>query len=102
MVLIQTSAYKEEIIEKAKLSEDDFNALMKTIFSYISIIPQEIYLEYMKDAKAIMFHIDPDDVVYAAASICIENSSIWSDDKDWNKQNNIKIFTTPEVIKILE
>lgn len=47
-----------------------------------------------------MFDIDPDDVVFIAADLGINNSIIWTDDKDFDKQTDIRIIKTKELVKL--
>jgi predicted nucleic acid-binding protein len=46
-----------------------------------------------------MGKIDKKDVPFIAAALAL-NCSIWSDDKHFKKQKEIKIFTTKEVMEI--
>ncbi len=46
-----------------------------------------------------MSKIDKNDVVFIAAALAL-NCPIWSDDKHFKKQKEIKIFTTKEISKM--
>ena len=54
-------------------------------------------LEKLKEANKLMGHIDQDDVVFLACALSL-NIPIWSDDKDFKKQEKIKTFTSQEMV----
>ena len=45
-----------------------------------------------------MEKIDPTDTIFIAAALS-KNAAIWSNDKDFQKQNKIDVFTTKDMIK---
>jgi predicted nucleic acid-binding protein len=58
--------------------------------------------EHLERAKSIMLKIDPKDVVFIAVSLAFENSVIWSDDKDFDRQKDIKVIRTKQFAKLFE
>jgi len=89
--------HKQEIIEKAGISEADFEKLLKILLDYIEILPKEKYHAHMEEAKIIMQKIDPDDVIFAAAALSLPESIVWSEDKDWEKQSRIIYMKTKDI-----
>ena len=94
--------YKEMILEKSGLTADEFNRLFEGILDYIVIVPTEVIREHLKEAKYIMLDIDPKDVVFVAAALSFENPVIWSDDKDFERQDRIKIVKTKQFARLFE
>ncbi len=54
----------------------------------------------MERAKSIMMNIDNDDVPFIAAALVI-HANIWSDDKHFLQQNEIKVWTTKDLMKMM-
>lgn len=90
--------YKEYILEKSGLSEEEFKDLMAILFKYIRIVPTEEIEKNWSEAKKIMENIDPEDVVFIATALSISDSVIWSDDRHFEKQDKIKVLKTEDMI----
>src|SRR3989344_6032934 len=61
--------YKEYILEKSGLTEEEFKDLMAILFKYIRIVPVEEIEKNWGEAKKIMEHIDTEDVVFIATAL---------------------------------
>ena len=94
--------YKNYIIGKAGLSENDFQELFNIIINYISLIENSNYLDKLDEAEVIMRHIDEKDVVFIACALSCNNDSIWTDDGDFDKQNQVKIWKSEGVVDIFK
>jgi predicted nucleic acid-binding protein len=94
--------YKSYIIEKSGLSELEYLVMLYTLLNFITLVSTEKILQYWREAKEIMGHIDPEDVAFIAASLSNEKVPIWSDDAHFKKQNKIVIFTTKDLIDLLD
>lgn len=90
--------YKDYILEKSGLSEEEYNKIMATLFKYIKLIPTEEIEKNWEEAKKIMKHIDPEDVVFIAAALSISDSIIWSDDRHFEKQDKVKVLKTEDLV----
>ena len=90
--------YKDYILEKSGLSEEEYNKIMTTLFKYIKLVPTEEIEKNWNEAKKIMEHIDPEDVVFIATALSISDSIIWSDDGHFEKQDKVKVFKTKDMI----
>ncbi|MFC1682440.1 PIN domain-containing protein [Nanoarchaeota archaeon] len=99
--LLEIKKHKQEILRKSKLSEIEFDHLLNFLLEYVEIIKTEDIIDYKKEADEIINHIDPDDVQFVATALKY-NVAIWSDDKHFQKQNKIKIFTTKDILEFLE
>lgn len=94
--------HKRELLNKSALSEQDFNHLSSLLSGYIKIIPNLISKPYKEEAERIMHNLDKDDAPIVAVSLLLNACPIWSDDLDFKKQSQIKIFTTQEIIQLIE
>ena len=94
--------YKALVIKKSGMSEDNYNKLLDLILKHIILVPDERIITNLEKAKEIMLKIDPGDVVFVATKLSISNSIIWSDDSDFDKQKEIKILKTKQVVELFQ
>ena len=91
-----------DIIEKkSKLASKDMQYVMDMLFSRITIYPKDEYADCYVQAKDIMKDIDPDDAPFLALAMKTRVDGIWSEDKGFQKQKNIKIYTTKELLEFI-
>ena len=93
--------HKKELMNKSKLNEEQFNLILTKLKEKLIFIDDKIILTRIEEAKKIMDNIDKGDSYFIAAAL-VTNSDIWSDDKDYQKQNKVKIWKTEEAAKKLE
>lgn len=97
----EVEKYKEYILKKAKISENEFNQIMEIILSKIAVYGEyDISKKSMKKAITAMKEIDPDDVPLLALAIELKKD-IWSDDKHFQKQKTAKVWKTKDLVKKL-
>lgn len=96
----EVKKYKALIKKKARINNQEFDYLMRHLLSKIIILNEtEISRKSIAKASKIMQHIDADDVYFIALSIELGNKPIWSDDKHFLKQKEIKIWPTKTLAK---
>ena len=93
--------HKIEIIKKSGLSSKEFDILLLRLLNYVKIIPTHMSSQYKKKAFKIIGKIDPNDVIFIATALAF-NALIWSDDKHFKKQKQIKTLTTKGIIWFLK
>jgi len=95
-ILDEINKYKEEIIKRGNISEEEFKEVFNEILenSKINIVPKEDFESYIGKAR----EISPDlkDIHYFALALKL-NCPICSDDKDFKRQDKVKILKTSEV-----
>ncbi len=101
ITLDEISKYKKMVLEKSGLTQSDYDIILNKLLESIILIPTEKIKNNLKEAKEIMKDIDPKDAVFIAASLSYEGSVIWSDDKDFLKQNKVKAITTEQIKHLL-
>jgi len=67
--------------------------------SHLKIIPIREINPYVKTAKTISS--DPEDILYFATALKM-NCALWSNDKELKNQNQVKIYSTSDLVKILK
>lgn len=97
--LIEIKKYEKLLIGKSETSEEDLRDLIRKLLKYINIIRNDNLIEYKFEADEIMSKIDNDDVQFIAAALSLK-CPIWSEDKHFQKQKEIKILTTKDILKL--
>jgi len=91
----------EELREKTHA--DTFklqNEVQKLIYlSRLKIIPIREINPYVKTAKIISS--DPEDILYFATALKM-NCALWSNDKELKNQNQVKVYSTSDLVKMLK
>ena len=88
--------YEEEIMKKAKITEQEFDKVFELLLKRIIILDDLLLANHMTQAKEIMDKIDPDDTPFIAAALAMK-CAIWSDDEHFQKQNKIKTWKTKDL-----
>jgi predicted nucleic acid-binding protein len=100
-VLDEIYKYGENICEKSGISKIEFELMMALIFQRVSIINADYYKAYEETAKEIMKE-DVKDIPYVACSLALKCDGIWTNDSDFENIKEIKIFSTKELLKLIE
>ena len=90
--------HEEEILLKSHRLKWEFADIFNKIKQIITIIPSEEFDSFISQAKEIS--PDHDDVMYFALALKL-NSGIWSNDKKLKLQDKVKIFSTKDLIDLL-
>ncbi len=98
----ETEEHKQEIMIKAKITEEGFSKIFSLLFSKIFIVSDVTIESKMDEAKQIMDKVDSDDTPFIALALAVENDGIWSGDKHFEQQNRIKIWKTDVLLRLLE
>ena len=93
--------YKQDILQRAKITEEEFRKIYSKLFSKIFIVEDTVIGSKFDEAKKIMDKIDPKDTPFLALALAVENDGIWSDDTHFEKQTKIKVWKTKDMIKFL-
>jgi predicted nucleic acid-binding protein len=93
--LIEINRHRDELCEKARISPNDFEMIMKFLFEKITIVPQLEYNEHLEQSKAMLS--DKDDAPFLALAIALEAEGIWTEDIHFLNQKKVKIFTNREI-----
>lgn len=97
MVIEEVRKYKDLIIEKSGMSDEEYNQLFEKLLNYIELIPTELIEKNLEEALAIMRNIDKKDAAFIAAALSYPDSKIWSDDEHFERQTRIQVFKTKDI-----
>src|SRR3989338_167874 len=101
MSLHEIRNYKALILDKSGMNEVEYDELLNRLLKYVTLITDEQIRSKLKNAEMELASIDPDDAVFLAAALAIGNCIIWSEDKDFENQDRIKILKTKDMLKLL-
>ena len=96
----EIAPHKQLIIDKAEITESEFDMLIQKLFTKMIQLDDTVILSRMKEASAIMYQIDPDDVPFIAAALATD-AAIWSDDRHFQQQKKINVYTTHQLNQML-
>ncbi len=99
--LSELNKYIPEIMKKAKLKNEELEKLINFFLEKIHLVPINEYKENLEKATEIFGIIDKKDIAFIALALSIKNDGIWSNDKDFDQQTEIKVFTTNEIMTLL-
>ena len=74
-----------EILEKTKLSQEELDVVLNFLEEQIEVIPFEEFEDKYDFAQALKL-----------------NCAIWTNDKKLKEQNAVKVYTTHEIMQMLE
>ncbi len=91
--------YAELIQKKMKRTNVEFVTIMHMLHQIITVVPKEEYAKWMEEAK----EISPDekDVMYVALALKLR-CGIWSNDSKLKEQNKVRIYSTKEMVELLD
>tara|TARA_Y100000310_G_scaffold290462_1_gene317674 strand:- start:38 stop:448 length:411 start_codon:yes stop_codon:yes gene_type:complete len=90
--------YKEEILTKSELTDPEFHSLLTIVLSNINLAPYETFSKQINKAGEIT--PDPNDTEYFALALEL-NCPIWSNDKKLKEQDEVKIYSTDEILTFI-
>lgn len=98
----------EEIIEKTKLSLEEFKNMRKDLAVIVEFIPINEYSSFLKRANLLAENLPkPEktelegDIDFFALALKLK-CPIWTNDKMFKKQQIISVFFTKEIIELLD
>lgn len=92
--------YKNLVLEKSGMDEQEYTELLNYLLKHITLIPEELIQQKLDEANKLLGKIDPDDVIFLATALSLENSKIWSDDGHFEKQSKVRVFKTEHIVKL--
>lgn len=94
----ELEGYDDLLWEKSGLSDSELDVLKNRLFDHVALVPDGELRPYRDEAVDALADVDPDDVIFLATALAVEGT-IWSDDKDFQKQDLVPVVTTGEVIE---
>lgn len=95
----EVEKHKDELIEKSDLSIADFDELISELRYYVKVFPSREAIGFRRQAKEIIGSFDEGDVPFIATSLALDYCPIWSDDKHFQMQREIEVYTTKKIVE---
>ncbi|MDG6224098.1 MAG: PIN domain-containing protein [Candidatus Thermoplasmatota archaeon] len=99
-VITEIEKYRHYLIEKSKLTDREFDIILLSILERIELIPSDVFIDHLELAEEIMKDIDIKDTPFLALGLAVKASGIWTEDKDFDRQDKLKRFSTKELFNI--
>ncbi|MFA4720566.1 PIN domain-containing protein [Pyrococcus kukulkanii] len=80
------------------MTEEEFYKILEEISEIVSLWPIEKYIDFLPIAEEIT--PDPDDIPFVALALKL-NAYLWTNDKRLKEIKEIKVITTPELVRLL-
>lgn len=93
--LQEFAKYEKELLQKTNRTKEEFEEILAIIKKIVRIVPKEEFRNKIREAAKIC--PDRGDIDYFALALKL-NIPIWSNDKKLKKQNNVKIYSTEEIM----
>ncbi len=90
--------YKEEIMQKASLEQEEFEILLSLVFEYITIIPQSESHKFVEELKDEIS--DLKDVAYLAVCLSMRADGIWTHDPHFQEQKKCRVYTNVDMLRL--
>jgi len=100
-IMEELSKYLPEISHKAGISLNEVKKLVNSFLENVHVVSINDYKDNLKAASQIIGKFDKKDIPFIAVALSINTDGIWSNDKHFQKQDSIKIFTTKELFSFL-
>ncbi len=98
-VLQEIYNIKDKMIKRTKKSEEEIDTILELFLQKIELIPDEKIEPYMNYSIEIMENIDiKDSPILACALAILNNGGIWTQDKHFYKQTEVKAWNTKELL----
>ena len=91
--------HQQEFIDKAGISEREFDLLLTLIFESVTLIAKSEYAQLTDKLNTEMS--DPKDVPYLACCIATHSKGIWSHDPHIGEQKKVKVFTNIDLLRLI-
>lgn len=95
-LLEEFSKHEQTILKKTHREEEGFQRLINILSRRIIFIPRDEFEKFMPEARDVS--PDPDDTPYFGLAILV-GADIWSNEKRLKEQDEIKVWSTGELIE---
>ena len=96
--ITEIEKHKEELQQKTKLNEEEFELLLSLVLEYVTITPFSEYHHFIERCKNNIS--DPDDIPHLAAALACKAEGIWAHDPHFKEQNKVKVFTNIDMLRL--
>ena len=95
----ELKTHLDPICKKRGLSKELTLRVLDDLSRYINTVDFNFFSSKIEPAKQIIGRIDEKDIPFIALALSFENDGIWTQDKHFLKQKEVKIWRTEDILK---
>jgi predicted nucleic acid-binding protein len=99
--LEEINKYRDYIVKKSGLTKEALDTMFSLFMENVVVVPYEKIKAKMKESMGIMENIDPKDAPILACALAIPNDGIWTQDKHFDKQNKVKVWSSKDLLEYI-
>ncbi len=101
---IETELFRHRLylMKKAKITEQDFDLLMRTLLKRVVLVPFEDFEPEYRRAIQVMEPVDENDAPFLAVGLALGIGHIWTEDRHFLRQDLLKVCSTRDLIDTIE
>ncbi len=93
----EISKHRELIARKAGIDQDELDQFTEELFQILQTIPFSKYESHIDKGLDIIGDVDKDDAPFIALALALNADGIWTNDKDFEKQDAVKVWKTKDL-----
>ncbi len=101
-LLEEVNKYREYIEKKARITSSVFDLILTILMEKITLIPFQQFRVEFDLALDIMKIVDEKDSAFLAIGMLLKLDGIWTEDKDFQKQNVLNVYSTKELLDFMD
>jgi len=90
--------YAAETREKAGQTSDEFKDTLAALLVFINVTSPETYASHLDHARSLLEKRDANDAEYLALAFTIQADAVWTNDKDFTVQKNVRVLSTDALL----
>jgi predicted nucleic acid-binding protein len=98
---VELGKHHDYLVKKSRMTEREFDLVLVTLLERLELIPEEDFIGSMELAEEMMKDVDIKDAPFLAVGMACKVKGIWSEDKDFDKQNLLVRYSTGDLIDLL-
>ena len=99
---IEIFRHREYLMKRSKLTEPDFDEVLRTLLSRVTLVPFEEFENTYPLAMQVMEPVDGDDAPFLAVGLALQIGGIWTEDRHFLRQDFMRVHTTMDLITAIE
>jgi predicted nucleic acid-binding protein len=97
-LFLEIGKHFDEILERSKLSSEELPRVFGFIKEEIEFVPFDEFIRYATEAETLAPHAK--DIQYFALALAYD-AAIWSNEKAFKDQSEVKIYSTAELLALI-
>ena len=97
-VFEEIEEHMDMIKERAGLTEEEVSLILSFISTHIRAVPKQDFIHKLSEAEKVTGNIDRDDMPFVALALSFSNEGIWTNDRHFTKQGEVKVWSTAELL----